>query len=301
MKIEAIAAACDLGLVRDGAAEGARTLARFLGQRWDLPIRLVSQAEAYVKERGRGHKSRNLAELQSYTQELYTQVSELLARGKFPLLLGGDHSVAVSSALASQAAQGPLGVIWVDAHTDFNTLDSTETGNLHGCPLATLVGYGRTAALRDFYKGRTFAAKNAVAVGVRSIDREEAENLRDAGICVYSTEDLRSRGLRAVLDEAYARALDGTRGLHISFDLDVFDPSVVPGVSVPVAAGLERAEGLAILDYILERRDQLRSFDLVELNPLLDEPLEGGRTAELAREILERFLAAYGLRPRDVQ
>ena len=292
MKIEAVAAACDLGLVRDGASCGARDLAHVLSRRWGLPCSLLEQSETYVKEREAGHKSRNLAELQQYTAALYSRIAEVLGRGHFPLLIGGDHSVAVSSALASQAAQGPLGLIWVDAHTDFNTLDSTETGNLHGCPLATLVGYGRTAVLRDFYAGPTFAAKNAVVVGARSIDAGEAENLRDAGIYVYSTEEL-----RRVLDEAYARALDGTRGLHISFDLDVFDPAVVPGVSVPVEAGLERAEGLAILDYILERRDLLRSFDLVELNPLLDEPQGAGRTAELALEMLGHFLAAYGLRP----
>lgn len=288
MDVQILAAAADLGLMLDGAAEGALKLKDLISEIEHSKVHVLQQDTSYIKEKEKGNRQRNLEALNAYNERIYELACQVHQERAFPLMVGGDHAIATASCLATQQKKGPIGVIWVDAHTDFNTLRTTETGNLHGCPLAACVGY-ENEILRKFHENPCLKPQNTVVVGARSIDREEWVNVKDAGITVFTSADVRRLGVETVMAEAYRLALSGTKGLHISYDLDVFDPKTAPGVSVPESLGLTREEGLAISQYIAAHIEMLCSFDLVELNPRRDEK---DKTAKLAMEILSLMLSA---------
>ena len=216
-------------------------------------------------------------------------VGESIDEGETPLVLGGDHSIAMGTVAGAAGADESLGVVWFDAHGDFNTPETTPSGNIHGMALAAILG---TASFGGSAWAHTPAvsAENVALVGVRDIDDGERELLRDSGVTVYTMSDIDARGAPAIAREALSVATEGTVGLHVSLDLDWLDPAEAPGVGTPVRGGVSYREAHSAMEAVAEHRDQLRSFELVEVNPILD---DHNRTAELACELAA---SAFGKR-----
>ena len=216
-------------------------------------------------------------------------VNEVIKKEEFPVTLGGDHVIAIASALASINKYKNMGIIWVDAHGDYNTFATTQSGNLHGLPYAVITGYEKQL-LADFHNGNLYNPHNAVILGGRDIDELELPNITDAGVTLISTEDIHKYGAEAMFKKAIEIASNGTDGVHISYDLDVIDPKIAPGVSIPATHGINLDEAYKIADLISEKinDETVKSLDLVELNPLLDKDKV---TEKIAVEILERIFS----------
>jgi arginase len=218
-------------------------------------------------------------------------VVKTLEAGKFPLVLGGDHSVAVGTmagvAEFYRRQEKKVGLIWIDAHADINTPETSPSGNVHGMPLAAILGLG-PAELANIYN---FSPKvqpgNCVLVGVRDIDAREKENIKETGIEVYTMRDIDERGMRTVIEEALRVAGRGTAGYHVSLDMDWIDPEDAPGVGTPVRGGASYREGHLAMEIIADH-GRMTSFEIVEVNPVID---EHNRTADLAVELT---LSAFG-------
>ena len=209
-----------------------------------------------------------------------------LEEGMTPLLLGGDHSLAagsVSGVAEFYRRQGQkIGVLWIDAHSDINTPDTSPSGNVHGMPLAALLGLGPEPLGKIFGYSPKISPENTVLVGVRDIDAAERANIRRAGVAhVYTMRDIDERGMRAVMEEAIEAAGSGTAGYHVSLDMDWIDPEDAPGVGTPVRGGATYREAHLAME-ILADDGRLLSFEIVEVNPVID---EHNRTADLAVEL----------------
>ncbi len=223
------------------------------------------------------------------TRELAHKVEEHMARESLPIILGGDHSIALGSISGVANARTPIGVIWFDAHGDFNTVQTTPSGNIHGMILAALAGYGDPRLVNAAGQGPHVKPRNIVIVGARDLDVEERALLREAGVTVRTMTDLDRLGMNAVTREAIEIASDGTNGVHVSFDMDVVDPTEAPGVGTPVPGGITYREAHLAMELVAES-GKLISLDLVEVNPILDSE---NRTAILATELA---LSAVGKR-----
>ncbi|ERH01056.1 MAG: arginase [Halonotius sp. J07HN6] len=228
-----------------------------------------------------------LTETEAVCRQLADEVAETLAEGHTPLVIGGDHSVAIGSVCGS-AREADLGAIWFDAHTDLNTPATSPSGNVHGMPLAALLGIGAFDGV-DWANASGLQADNLALVGLRSVDDPEAELLDDTDISVFTMSDIDQRGITAVTNDALAAATDGVDDLHVSLDLDWLDPTEAPGVGTPVRGGVSYREAHAAMERVADC-GLLRSLDLVEVNPILD---ESNRTAELATELAA---SAFGKR-----
>lgn len=284
-EIDIINACTDLGVAVDGACLGPNELTKDLkGKNLRAIYKLYADEEN--KEKDRDNKKKNLLKLNEFNEKLYNTVLDVISKNHFPLTLGGDHSLVIASALASIKKNKSLGIIWIDAHGDFNTFDTTITGNIHGLPLAAIAGYEKKE-LVNFHKSNTYLPKNTVIVGGRDIDPLEIENLKDAGVTVFSTEEIHKRGMSAVMEDAIKIACDGTEGMHISYDLDVIDPKLCPGVSVPAVDGINLEEAYEAVDEIIKHKDKLKSLDLVEFNPLKD---VDNKTKIIAKTILKSLI-----------
>jgi len=215
-----------------------------------------------------------------------------LDAGALPVVLGGDHSVAAGSVAASAewiaAAGRPLGLIWVDAHGDMNTPDTSGSGNVHGMPLAALLGQP-PRELASIGGSPSVRPEHTVLVGIRNLDDREKDQIRAAGVHVFTMKDVDRDGIARVAERAIALASEGTGGLHVSFDLDVCDPSVAPGVGTPVRGGFDYREAHMLMELVADSQ-RLVGLDLVEVNPTLD---VRNTTAEFAVELA---LSALGKR-----
>lgn len=201
--------------------------------------------------------------------------------------MGGDHSIAIASALASISNYNNLGIIWFDAHGDFNTFETTISGNIHGLPFACVTGYEKKW-LHNFHIGNYYRYQNAVLFGARDIDEpNELNNLKNAGITIITTEDIRKYGIDSMAKKAFDIASNGTNGIHISYDLDCIDPNLAPGVSIPAKNGLNLNESYGFLNYIIKNKEKIKSFDLVEFNPLKD---INNKTEKIATNILNKII-----------
>lgn len=237
-----------------------------------------------------GKRQMFLDEITHCCRNLAQRVEESLQANRFPLVVGGDHSIAVGSVTGTasffRSQKQKVGLLWVDAHTDMNTPESSPSGNVHGMPLAALLGLGppELKNLGDFCPKVDVA--NAAVVGARSIDRREAEAIRRLGLLVLTMKEVDQRGIAAVMQEALERVSDGTVGFHCSFDLDVVDPRVAPGVGTPVRGGLDYRESHLAMEMVYDS-GRCVSLELVELNPVLD---SGNQTGELAIELIASAL-----------
>lgn len=191
----------------------------------------------------------------------------------FPLTLGGDHSVSMGTVTGNglRGRPGRTGVIWVDAHTDYNTPESSPSGNIHGMPVAHLTGRGdeRLTRLDGLVSGDwAIRPEDVVMIGIRSVDARERELLRDAGIKAYTMKDVDQLGITRIHEETQERLSDVER-LHVSFDADALDPGVCPGVGTPIPGGLSYREGHLLME-LLSESGRVTSMDIVEVNPILD-------------------------------
>ena len=245
MKTFIAGAGSDLGVHIDGAHLGPVQLMNDLKGFYKGESFSLIQDENIIKSRNLSDLRKNDYEIDKFNTKLYQKILEKAKDGYFPITIGGDHSVAVASALASAKVHENIGIIWFDAHTDYNTFDTTVTGNIHGLPLAAITGY-KNGELRYFHDGNIIQTSKAVVVGARSIDDREKDNIKYSGITVFTTEDIKEKGIEAVVEEAFRIAGDRTKGIHISYDLDLIDPEIAPGVSVPEFDGISEEEAMKI-------------------------------------------------------
>ena len=283
--ISIINACSDLGLSTDGTNLGPEILTKDINSSNISSVHTIKKGN-FEKNREKDNKRKNLEGVNEFNSRLYSLELNILQNNEFPLTIGGDHSVAISSALASLNYYKNLGIIWLDAHGDFNTFNSTESGNIHGLPLAVVTNYEKEN-LSNFHNGNFYNFKNAVIVGGRDIDKLEKENLKNAGVTVFSSEDIKKYGATEILEKAFSIAMDGTNGVHISFDLDLIDPKLAPGVSVPADNGINLEETYSLIDKVIEHKDIIKSMDIVEYNPLKD---ENNVTKNITKTIINKVL-----------
>ncbi len=239
-------------------------------------------------------RKKYIRDIAKVCQKLHDVARKSLEDGALPLVLGGDHSLAAGSVAASagwvqSSASKPLGLIWVDAHGDMNTPETTTSGNVHGMPLAALLGNepAELSTIGGFMP--TILPQHTVLVGIRNLDDREKDQIRASGVHVFTMKDVDRDGIARVAEHAIGLAADGTGGLHVSFDLDVVDPSIAPGVGTPVKGGFNYREAHMIMEMVADS-GRLIALDLVEVNPTLD---IRNMTAEFGTELA---LSALGKR-----
>jgi len=217
---------------------------------------------------------------------LATLIEETLDRGVFPLVLGGDHSIAVGTVAGLshhfRSRQERIGILWIDAHADMNTPDSSPSGNVHGMPLACCAGMGPPELTEIFGYSPKVDPRNIAIVGLRSVDEAERSPVRASGVTAFTMRQIDERGLRAVMDDAIRIATDGTTGFHLSLDMDALDPQEAPGVGTPVRGGLTYREAHLAMETVCDS-SMMRAMEVVEVNPVID---ESNRTAVLAVELV---------------
>lgn len=235
-------------------------------------------------------KLKYLPEISKSVAHLADAVTATLKRGHFPLVLGGDHSIAIGTvggvARHLHAQNRRLGLIWIDAHGDMNTHETTPSGNIHGMSFAAALGKGCQELVSvggDFQK---IQPEDAVLVGARNLDPKEQQLIRDSGITVYTMEDIDRRGVYAVMTEALQVATRNTDSLHMSLDMDALDPQEAPGVGTPVRGGLSYREAHTAME-IIAASGRLASLEVVEVNPILD---IRNQTATVAAELVASAL-----------
>ena len=250
----------------------------------------VTVALPEMKKEGDPH-AKYLKEITATCTKHAELVLKTLEAGKMPLALGGDHSIAAGTVAGVaefyRRQQQKIGLLWIDAHTDINTPESSPSGNVHGMPLAAIMGLGPGELANILGFSPKVAPENCVLVGVRDIDQIEKENVRKAGVEVFTMRDIDERGMRTVMEEALRMAGRGTAGYHVSLDMDWIDPEDAPGVGTPVRGGATYREGHLAMEIIADH-GRMTSFEIVEVNPVID---EHNRTADLAVELA---LSAFG-------
>ena len=288
MRTMIFGAGTDLGVHIDGANLGPVQLLNDIKSFYQGETFLLERDKDIIKSRNLSDRRKNEYEIEKFNSKLYKTMVEKIKEESFPIMIGGDHSAAIASALASAKVNIDVGMIWIDAHTDYNTFETTVTGNIHGLPLAAINGY-KNNELRYYHDGKIIQPSKTVIIGARSIDEGEKDNVRYSGVTVFTTEDVKEKGIEAVMDEAFKIAGYKTKGIHISYDLDVIDPDVAPGVSIPEFDGLTEEEAMKINEYIINHMKDVLSFDLVEFNPLRD---IDRKTEQIALNILAQIIRA---------
>ena len=235
--------------------------------------------------------ARYLLHVADTCERIGTVVENAMDQGQVPLVLGGDHSIAIGTvsgiARHLQKTRRTTGIIWVDAHTDMNTPQTSPSGNIHGMPLACLMGNGPDELVNMFGFTPKIDAKNVVLVGIRDVDEQERKLVRDSGATYFTMREVDERGMRAVMSQALEIANRGTSGFHLSLDLDAVDPHYAPGVGTPVSGGMTYREAHLAMEMAADD-GRLIAMEVVEVNPVIDEV---NRTANLAVELI---LSAMG-------
>ena len=229
-------------------------------------------------------------EIAKVCERLYKTSLAALEKGGIPIVLGGDHSLAAGSVAATadfvRRENKPLGLIWVDAHGDMNTPSTSISGNVHGMPLAVLLGSEPAELSRIGGFSPKVQPERTVLIGIRNLDDREKEIVRGSRVKVFTIKDVDRAGIAVVVEEALAIAGRGTAGVHVSFDLDVCDPTIAPGVGTPVKGGLDYREAHLLMEMVADS-GLLRALDLVEVNPILD---DRNMTAVLGAELASSAL-----------
>jgi arginase len=232
-------------------------------------------------------RARFLAEIKATCERIAERVAEAAAAGLVPVVLGGDHSIALGTVGGMASRAGPGAAIWFDAHGDLNTPETTPSGNVHGMPLAAALGQAADGFGSDAWPLPALDPKRVSLVGVRSLDEGERRAVAELGVTVHTMSEIDRRGVQAVVREALARAA-GAAFVHVSLDMDVVDPDVAPGVGTPVRGGLSYREAHLGMELVAES-GLLDSLEIVEVNPILDRMNE---TAALAVELAASALGA---------
>jgi arginase len=270
-----------------GLEDGIRRLGLLYEDRGNLAVPAPESREP------RDPRARFLGEISRACQRLRVKVEKVLEDGAFPLVVGGDHSIAVGTVAAISSyhhrRNQRIGLIWFDAHGDMNTPDTSPSGNIHGMPCAAVLGRGapELVGLGDVVP--MVDPRNAVIVGVRDLDQYEREEIKSTGVKVFTMRDIDMWGMNEIMRRALAIATDGTCGFHLSFDMDGTDPNVAPGVGTPVAGGTDLRESHLVMEHAFES-GKLLGLEITEINPILD---ERNKTAEFAVQLV---LSAMGKR-----
>ncbi|MBI2773174.1 MAG: arginase [Chloroflexi bacterium] len=290
--VEIVGVPMDLGGDRRGVDMGPSAI-RYAGLHRSLErlgftvrdhgnVRVADRAEGDGSATVAG-KAHHAAEIQRACLELARVVEKIARAGSIPLVLGGDHSLAMGTLAGIAKAGRRPGVIWVDAHGDINTPETTPSGNVHGMPLAVATGIAG-APFAEELRG-SVDGKNAVLLATRSVDQGERDNVKRAGVTAITMADIDRVGMAAAMERAIAVASKGD-GIHLSLDMDAIDPDEAPGVGTPVRGGLTYREAQLAME-MLAASGKLRSLEVTEVNPILD---RGNRTAELAVELVASAL-----------
>lgn len=288
MQIDIIGVPVDLGASRRGVDMGPAAI-RYSGlhdaiQRMGHTCQDLGNIPVPVEDLPvENAQARYLSAIAEINQKLAHVVANSLAAGHLSVVLGGDHSLAAGSILGTQHVFHNTGVLWIDAHGDFNNEETTLSGNLHGMSLAAVTGSG-VADMVSFKDPLDdyIHPKNVAIVGARSIDAAEAALLRKRGVHVFTMEDIDLHGLKHVMQEALKVVEHGTDAVHVSFDIDVITPAEAPGVGTPVQGGLTYREAHLVAELVAGCK-KLKTIDMVELNPILD---NANRTGELAVSLI---------------
>jgi arginase len=237
-------------------------------------------------------RKRYVREIARVCQKLCHQTLATLEEGAIPVVLGGDHSLAAGSVAAvaehARRSRKQIGLLWVDAHGDMNTPATSASGNVHGMPLAALLGPEPAELSRIGGFSPKVVPAHTVLLGIRNLDDREKERVRESGVHVFTMKDIDREGIAAVMERALAITGEGTAGVHVSFDLDVCDPAIAPGVGTPVKGGLNYREAHMVMEMVADTK-MLSSLDVVEVNPVLD---VRNATAVLGTELV---LSALGM------
>jgi len=271
-----------------GLGEQLAALGCSVVDKGDLPTPIPETQEL------RDERKKYIRDIAKVCQKLYQTALGSFDEGAMPVVLGGDHSLGAGSVAAAaewgrKSKQLPIGLLWVDAHGDMNTPATSLSGNVHGMPLAALLG----PEPAELSKIGTFAPKvlpeHTVLVGIRNLDEREKVAVRGSGVHVFTMKDIDRQGIASIVEEAVRLAGSGTAGIHVSFDMDVCDPQIAPGVGTPVKGGLDYREAHMVMEIVADS-GLLTSLDLVEVNPTLD---VRNATAQLGTELA---LSALGMK-----
>jgi arginase len=238
-------------------------------------------------------KARYLPQITETCVRIAERVEASADAGEFPIVLGGDHSIAAGTISGMshhfQKRGKKMGLIWIDAHSDMNTPEISPSGNIHGMPLACMIGLGPRELTHIYDYAPKVDPGNVVLIGLRSVDAEERKIVKQSGVRAYTMREIDERGLRGVMEEAIRAATDGTDGFHLSLDMDSVDPQEAPGVGTPVRGGFSYREAHLAMEMACDS-NSLASMEVVEVNPVID---EHNRTAVLAVELI---MSALGKR-----
>ncbi len=226
-----------------------------------------------------GEEPNYYSEIIEVCQRVYEAGREAIDEGAFPLFLGGDHSIAMGTIGGVSHARS-TGLIWMDAHGDFNTSETSPSGNVHGMPLAALLGDGDPGLVNIGRSGQKIDPENVVLIGIRSLDEKEKERLKESGVTLYTMRDIDEQGLSTITNEILMKFVR-MKHIHISLDMDIMDPVEAPGVGTPVLGGLTYREAHLFME-IMADSGKLSSMDMVEINPILD---QANKTAGLAVDL----------------
>ena len=291
-KIDIIGAQMDLGASQKGVGMGPFAV-RFAGL-----VQMLEELGYEVRDKGDvippldGMSRRGMLHYDQVVEtnrQIYEHVKESLEEERFPIVLGGDHCVAagsISAVAKHYEPQGEIGIIWIDAHGDWNNEKTTDTGNMHGMPFSAVCGYGPDGMV-DFGQEPHFVpTAHCVQVAGHALDKPEAARMKEAGMHVFSMHDIDRMGMNEVMKEAIRIAGEGTVGIHLSFDVDAITPEYAPGTGTPVPDGLTAREAFLAVEMLAES-GKLISMDLVEVNPVLD---ERNKTAILGAKMIQSAL-----------
>jgi arginase len=294
MDLRAIGAPMDLGADRRGVDMGPSAI-RYAGlsasvrsvgisydDAGDLPVPQPEGRDENAERPDEG-SAKYLRETRWVCRRVESAVADAIEDGTLPLVLGGDHSIAIGS-VNGAAQDGETGVLWLDAHGDFNTPATSPSGNVHGMPVAAVLGRGAFADMEWATAG--IEPSNVAMVGLRNLDAAEKRALRDSEVTAYTMSDIDTRGIAPVVEDALDAALAGVDSLHVSLDMDFLDPDEAPGVGTPVTGGVTYREAHATMERIADT-GALDSMEVVEVNPILD---SHNRTADLAVELISSAL-----------
>jgi len=298
-EVAVIGAPLDLGTNRRGVDMGPSAIrVANLGPRLaSLGFRIEDWGNVAVEQPERAPQgpanARYLPQIAQTCRRLARTVEQAADRGQMPLVLGGDHSVAVGtvSGLSRhfRKRKARIGLIWIDAHPDMNTPQTSPSGNVHGMPLACCVGMGPRSLTHIYGYAPKVDPKNVALIGLRDVDSLEKPHVKHSGVRAFTMRDIDERGMRAVMAEAIQIACAGAEGFHLSLDMDSLDPQEAPGVGTPVRGGLNYREAHLAMEMICDS-GRMVSMEVVEVNPVID---EANRTAMLAVELV---MSALGKR-----
>ncbi|MBM7588159.1 arginase [Bacillus pakistanensis] len=283
--ISIIGVPMDLGQMRRGVDMGPSAI-RYAGvveRLENLGYRINDLGNIEIAQPERVHTSpdtnlRNLKAVAEGNTKLSQKVDEVIESGDFPLIFGGDHSIAIGTLAGVSKHYENLGVIWYDAHGDLNTGETSPSGNIHGMPLAVSLGIGHENLTTIGGFAPKIKPENIVIIGARSLDEGERELIKEKGIKVYTMHEVDRLGMTNVIEDAVSYLKDRTDGVHLSLDLDGLDPSDAPGVGTPVIGGISYRESHLAME-MLEESGLITSAEFVEVNPILDEK---NKTASVA-------------------